>query len=96
MYHLLPPSKFRDELLNASIVKALNCAHSEYSRAKVLVAVRALKIIKQQVMSRTIGVAGPLLFSLSIAGNCGVSPSSVGAINAMGLFLSYETTEKYN
>ena len=47
MYHLFPLSHARDELPIPSIVEALNCAHSEYSRADLLVAVRAMKIIER-------------------------------------------------
>ena len=47
------------------------------------------------VLSRTNGVAGPFTISISIAGICEISPSFVSVLNALGLFLSYNRTERY-
>lgn len=80
---------------NPSTEELLNYLHRQYSRADFLVAVRAMKITEQQVIPRTNGVARSLTISLPIAGCCEVNTPFVSTLNAMGLFLSYGTTENH-
>lgn len=54
-----------------------------------------LKAIENTVLSRTDGVAGPLTIAVSVSGICEVSPSFVSVLNAMGVFLSYQVTERF-
>lgn len=92
---LFPLSNAACEPPSPSIEDALNSSLSEYSRTDLLISIRALKIIEQMVLSRSNGVGGPFTISLSIAGICEVSTSFVSVHNAIGMFLSYSTTEKY-
>lgn len=70
-------------------------SNSDYNRSDLLLCVRVLKVIEQVVFARTNSVAGPLTVCMSIAGIVEVSPSFVSVQNAMGLNLSYNTTEAW-
>ena len=94
VFNTFPFSNSIEYMPTPSIEEALN-GSSEYSRADLLLCVRALKVIGQIVLSRTNGVAGPLTITASVAGICEVSPSFVSVLNSMGLFLSYNVTERY-
>ena len=89
-----PVSNELETLPQPSIEEALN-ENSEYSRYDLVLCVRVLKVIEQMVLSRTNGVSGPLTVSTSISGICEVSPSYLSVLNAMGMFLSYNVTERY-
>ena len=94
LFNTFPVSNSVEYMPTPSIEEALN-GSSEYSRADLLLCVRALKLIEQIVLSRTNGVAGPLTITTSVAGIFEVSPSFVSVLNSMGLFLSYNVTERY-
>ena len=93
-FNTFPLSNSIEYMPTPSIEEALN-GSSEYSRADFSLCVRALKVIEQIVLSRTNSVAGPLTITTSLAGICEVSPSFVSVLNSMGLFLSYNVTERY-
>ncbi|PXF44647.1 hypothetical protein BWQ96_05589 [Gracilariopsis chorda] len=89
-----PMSNIKETLPSPSIEEELRNGGS-YSRADLLICVRVLKAIENTVLSRTDGVAGPLTIAVSVSGICEVSPSFVSVLNAMGLFLSYQVTERF-
>ena len=64
-------------------------------RTEFLLCLRALKILKQVVFSRSRISVGPLQTTLSIAGMLESSPSWTSVLHSLGLLLSCDTTEAY-
>ncbi|PXF49882.1 hypothetical protein BWQ96_00042 [Gracilariopsis chorda] len=77
-----------------SIEEALQSG-TDHCTDNVLMCIRKMKVIEQKALSRTGGVSGPLTITSSVSGKCKVSPSFVSVLNAIGLFLSYNVTERY-
>lgn len=94
MYEMFPLSNSPDCLPHPSIEEELHNG-TQYSRADLLLCVRALKVIEQTVLSRTKSISGPLTITISVSGICEVTPSFISVLNAMGVFLSYTSTERY-
>lgn len=92
---IFPASHSTAVLPEPSIEEHLR-SRKDFSRGDLLLCVRALKVIEQMVLSRTNSVSGPLTISLSVSGICEVSPSFVSLLNAVGVFLSYTVTERYD
>lgn len=91
---IFPVSNSPDVLPKLSIEEELWTGKS-YSRADLIIFVRTLKVIEQIVLSRSNGVAGPLTIRVPVSRICEVTPSFVSVLNAMGMFLSYNVTERY-
>ncbi|PXF40072.1 hypothetical protein BWQ96_10223 [Gracilariopsis chorda] len=89
-----PLSSVRESLPSPSIEEQL-CNAGSYSRAALLICVCVLKVIENTVLLETDGVAGPLTVAVSVSGICEVSPSFFGVLKAMGLFLSYQVTDRF-
>lgn len=94
LVNLFPVCNELKVLTELFLEEALN-NKSEFSRNDPLLCVRVLKVIEQMLLSRTNGASGPLTVSTSIPGICEVSPSYVSVLNAMGIFLSYNVTDRY-
>ncbi|PXF40886.1 hypothetical protein BWQ96_09379 [Gracilariopsis chorda] len=92
--HIFPACNSIDALPKPTIEEEL-CNCTSYSRADLLLYVRALKIVEQLVLARTNGTPGPLTVSVSVSGICEVTLSFVSVLNSMGFFLSYTVTERY-
>lgn len=91
---LFPLSNHPQDLPGMHIEDCLAGNSTEFARADLLLCIRTLKVIEQVVYSRTNGTSGPLTVCLSVARIIEVTPSFVSVLNALGLSVSYNKTER--